>query len=145
MINDAERSSNVLITLLVFLTRQSLFKDWRDKECVSLSVDLLRGWKWCPYRCRFDSGTLSGWWNTLVEWINKLKGMSRSSKNSLELDDAYAGIVPDDELSSLNIKDLNRKLKEKGLSKDTIEKLKQRRRTLKNRRYATEWVLSKAW
>ena len=64
--------------------------------------------------------------------------MSRSSKNSLELDDAYAGIVPDDELSSLNIKDLNRKLKEKGLSKDTIEKLKQRRRTLKNRRYATE-------
>ena len=35
-------------------------------------------------------------------------------------------------------KDLNRKLKERGLPKETIEKLKQRRRTLKNRKYATE-------
>ena len=47
-------------------------------------------------------------------------------------------IMSDQELSSLNIKDLNRKLKEKGLSKEMIEKLKQRRRTLKNRKYATE-------
>ncbi len=46
--------------------------------------------------------------------------------------------MSDDELSGLNIKDLNRKLKEKGLSKQVIEKLKQRRRTLKNRKYATE-------
>ena len=44
----------------------------------------------------------------------------------------------DDELASLNIKDLNRKLKERGLPKETIEKLKQRRRTLKNRKYATD-------
>ena len=51
---------------------------------------------------------------------------------------AYADIVSDDELASMNIKDLNRRLKEKGLSKDVIEKLKQRRRTLKNRKYATE-------
>ncbi len=48
-------------------------------------------------------------------------------------------MVNDAELSSLNIKDLNRKLKEKGLTKETIEKLKQRRRTLKNRKYATEY------
>ena len=48
------------------------------------------------------------------------------------------GFMCDDELSNLNIKDLNRKLKEKGMSKETIEKLKQRRRTLKNRKYATE-------
>ena len=48
------------------------------------------------------------------------------------------GFMTDEELSSLNIKDLNRKLKEKGLNKETIEKLKQRRRTLKNRKYATE-------
>ena len=47
-------------------------------------------------------------------------------------------VMSDFELSSLNIKDLNRKLKEKGLSKEMIEKLKQRRRTLKNRKYATE-------
>jgi len=50
----------------------------------------------------------------------------------------YGGIVSDDELASLNIKDLNRKLKERGLPKETIEKLKQRRRTLKNRKYATD-------
>ena len=52
----------------------------------------------------------------------------------------FDGIVTDDDLATLNIKDLNRKLKEKGLSKETIEKLKQRRRTLKNRKYATEYV-----
>ena len=46
--------------------------------------------------------------------------------------------MTDQELSELNIKDLNRKLKEKGLPKQIIEKLKQRRRTLKNRKYATE-------
>jgi len=47
-------------------------------------------------------------------------------------------IMTDQELSNLNIKDLNRKLKEKGMSKEMIEKLKQRRRTLKNRKYATD-------
>jgi len=50
----------------------------------------------------------------------------------------YSHVMSDDELSSLNIKDLNRKLKERGLSKEIIEKLKQRRRTLKNRKYATD-------
>ncbi len=49
-----------------------------------------------------------------------------------------SGLMSDDELSGLNIKDLNRKLKEKGLPKQVIERLKQRRRTLKNRKYATE-------
>merc|ERR1719412_1606983 len=53
-------------------------------------------------------------------------------------ENVWSAIVTDDELSSLNIKDLNRKLKEKGLPKETIEKLKQRRRTLKNRKYATD-------
>lgn len=46
--------------------------------------------------------------------------------------------MTDEELSSMNIKDLNKKLKERGLPKSVIEKLKQRRRTLKNRKYATE-------
>jgi len=53
-------------------------------------------------------------------------------------DEVCFGVMTDEELSSLNIKDLNRKLKEKGLSKEIIEKLKQRRRTLKNRKYATD-------
>merc|ERR1719412_3560313 len=53
-------------------------------------------------------------------------------------ENVWSAIVTDDELASLNIKDLNRKLKEKGLSKEMIEKLKQRRRTLKNRKYATD-------
>ena len=52
--------------------------------------------------------------------------------------DALGLGMSDDELSNLNIKELNRKLKERGLSKAVIEKLKQRRRTLKNRKYATE-------
>ena len=47
-------------------------------------------------------------------------------------------VMSDEELASLNIKDLNRKLKELGLPKAIVEKLKQRRRTLKNRKYATE-------
>lgn len=49
-----------------------------------------------------------------------------------------AALISDDELANLNIKDLNRKLKEKGLSKVEMEKVKQRRRTLKNRKYATD-------
>jgi hypothetical protein len=60
---------------------------------------------------------------------------------NMELDSAYSDLVSDDELASLNIKDLNRKLKERGLSKEIIEKLKQRRRTLKNRKYATEYLI----
>jgi hypothetical protein len=58
----------------------------------------------------------------------------------LELEPPFSDLVTDDELASLNIKDLNRQLKEKGMSKDMIERLKQRRRTLKNRKYATEYV-----
>ncbi len=53
-------------------------------------------------------------------------------------EDHFGVGMTDEELSSLNIKDLNRKLKERGLPKATIEKIKQRRRTLKNRKYATE-------
>lgn len=56
----------------------------------------------------------------------------------LELGPVFCDAVTDEELATMNIKDLNRKLKVKGLSKEIIERLKQRRRTLKNRKYATE-------
>lgn len=53
-------------------------------------------------------------------------------------EDVFGVGMTDEELSTLNIKDLNRKLKERGLNKGVIEKIKQRRRTLKNRKYATD-------
>ena len=69
--------------------------------------------------------------------VTKVEDSEAMEEEPME-ENVWSAIVTDDELSSLNIKDLNRKLKEKGLPKETIEKLKQRRRTLKNRKYATE-------
>jgi hypothetical protein len=45
--------------------------------------------------------------------------------------------IPDKELLSLEIKELNRKVKEKGVSREVGARLKQRRRALKNRNYAS--------
>lgn len=44
--------------------------------------------------------------------------------------------ISDDELVTITVRDLNRQLKLRGLSRDDIVKMKQRRRTLKNRGYA---------
>jgi len=46
-------------------------------------------------------------------------------------------IISDKELVNIEIKELNRKVKEKGVSKGLAARLKHRRRTLKNRNYAT--------
>merc|ERR1712147_245614 len=47
------------------------------------------------------------------------------------------GIIEDRDLMDIDIKELNKMLKERNVSKELSVRLKQRRRTLKNRNYAS--------
>lgn len=61
--------------------------------------------------------------------------ISDMDSNQGFLDKAHPAIS-DDDLVTLSVRELNRVLKSSGLSKEEIVKMKQRRRTLKNRGYA---------
>ena len=51
-------------------------------------------------------------------------------------DPPKADNISDEELVTFNVKELNRILKTKGLGREEVANIKQRRRTLKNRGYA---------
>jgi len=55
----------------------------------------------------------------------------------LRPDAEASAIVNDEELINIEIKELNKRIKDRGVSKELATRLKQRRRTLKNRNYAT--------
>lgn len=63
--------------------------------------------------------------------------MADLSMEDLLPDLETARVIDDKDLIDIEIKELNKKIKEKGITKELAVKLKQRRRTLKNRNYAT--------
>ena len=57
--------------------------------------------------------------------------------DELKPDAEANSIISDRDLINIDIKELNKMLKERGIAKELSVRLKQRRRTLKNRNYAS--------
>ncbi|XP_023333985.1 transcription factor MafK [Eurytemora carolleeae] len=58
-------------------------------------------------------------------------------EDELRPDAEASRVISDEDLINIEIKELNKKIKDQGVSRELAIRLKQRRRTLKNRNYAT--------
>ena len=64
-------------------------------------------------------------------------GGGQGEEDELRPDAEANRIIADKDLIDIDIKELNKMLKERGVAKELAVRLKQRRRTLKNRNYAS--------
>lgn len=77
-----------------------------------------------------DDGSSCG-----LRWRQGGLGLAmRKSEGKINI--AGTSKIPDEELKSISVRELNRKLKQSGCTKEQMINIKQRRRTLKNRGYA---------
>jgi len=63
--------------------------------------------------------------------------MAGRDEDELKPDAEASRVIADKDLIDIDIKELNKMLKERGVAKELAVRLKQRRRTLKNRNYAS--------